>query len=61
MDEIIYTTPEEQIEKLKSQNLMIEDEDNAKKVLALYGLNIPAPFEPLVRDLRATVPEGQSH
>ena len=37
MDEIIYTTPEEQIEKLKSQNLMIEDEDNAKKVLALYG------------------------
>ena len=37
MDEIIYTTPEEQIEKLKSQNLMIEDEDSAKKALALYG------------------------
>ena len=37
MDEIIYTTPEEQIEKLKSQNLTIEDEEYAKRALALYG------------------------
>lgn len=37
MDEILYTTPSEQITKLKSQNLIIENEDMAKKALALYG------------------------
>lgn len=36
-NDIIYTTPEEQIEKLKSQNLIIEDEDSAKEILSLYG------------------------
>lgn len=37
MDEIIYTTPEKQIEKLKTQNLIIEDEELAKEALILFG------------------------
>lgn len=37
MDEIIYTTPSKQIEKLKSQNLQIEDEEYAKDSLSTYG------------------------
>lgn len=36
-EKINYTTPDEQIEKLKSQNLFIEDEENAKKALSLFG------------------------
>ena len=34
---IIYTTPEQQIEKLKSQNLIISDENAAIKYLELFG------------------------
>ena len=37
MDEIAYTSLSEQIEKLKSQNLLIEDEAMAKDALNLYG------------------------
>lgn len=37
MDKIIYTSPEEQIKKLKSQNLIIENEEIAKNALRLYG------------------------
>jgi len=37
MDNIIYSTPEEQIEKLKSQNLIIEDETAAKRALHVFG------------------------
>lgn len=37
LNEIIYTTPEEQINKLKSQNLIIRDEELAKDVLSLFG------------------------
>ena len=36
-DVIKYTTVEEQIEKLKSQNLIINDEEYAKYCLAIYG------------------------
>ena len=35
--EIIYATPEQQIEKLKSQHLIIEDENLAKERLHRYG------------------------
>ena len=34
---IIYTTPEQQLEKLKSQNLIISDEDEAINFLKLFG------------------------
>ncbi|MCM1172362.1 MAG: Abi family protein [Clostridium sp.] len=34
---INYTTPEQQIIKLKKQNLIIEDEENAKRKLQIYG------------------------
>lgn len=37
MDEIAYTSLSEQIKKLKSQNLLIEDESMAKDALSLYG------------------------
>lgn len=37
MDEISYTTPENQIKKLKSQNLIIDDEELAKDALSLFG------------------------
>lgn len=36
-DEIIYSTTEQQIEKLKSQHLTIEDESYAKKQIQTYG------------------------
>ena len=36
-DEIKYTTTEEQVEKLKAQNLIIKDEESAKFSLGLYG------------------------
>lgn len=36
-DEIEYTTTEQQIEKLKSQNLIIEDANFAKEMLTLFG------------------------
>ncbi len=36
-DIIVYTTPEEQIKKLKAQNLLIEDEEIAKSALNQYG------------------------
>ena len=36
-DEIKYTTTEEQVEKLKAQNLIIRDEESAKFSLGLYG------------------------
>lgn len=36
-DEIIYTTIEQQIEKLIKQNLIISDEEFAKSQLTLYG------------------------
>lgn len=36
-DDIIYSTPEQQLKKLKAQNLIIEDEDSAKSALSLYG------------------------
>ena len=35
--EIIYATPEQQIEKLKSQHLIIENEKLAKERLHRYG------------------------
>lgn len=35
--EILYSTPEEQIQKLKLKNLIFEDEDFAKAKLAEYG------------------------
>lgn len=37
MDDIIYTTPEEQIQKLKEQRLIIEDEDAAINALVSFG------------------------
>jgi len=37
MDNIVYTTPEEQIEKLNSQNLIIEEYDMAIAALSSYG------------------------
>lgn len=37
MENIIYTTPEEQIQKLKSQNLIIDDEEKATAALYAYG------------------------
>lgn len=37
MEHIIYTTPEEQVKKLKSQNLIVDDEDRAIKILYTYG------------------------
>ena len=37
MDNIIYTTPEQQIDKLKSQHLTITDEDAAKNILSVFG------------------------
>lgn len=37
MDKIHYATPENQIEKLKSQNLIIENEDLARNALSLFG------------------------
>lgn len=37
MEDIKYTTPNQQIEKLKSQNLVINDESFAKEALALCG------------------------
>lgn len=36
-NEIVYTTVDEQIEKLKKQHLIIQDEDFAKSQLKLYG------------------------
>lgn len=36
-DEILYTTTEEQVEKLKSQKLVITDEEYAKLSLELFG------------------------
>lgn len=37
MNDIVYSTPEQQIEKLKSQNLIIDDEQEAKEFLELFG------------------------
>ena len=37
MDNILYTTPQEQIEKLKSQNLIINDDDFAEAALTAFG------------------------
>ena len=37
MDNILYTTPQEQIEKLKSQNLIINDDDFAGATLTAFG------------------------
>lgn len=37
MDDIVYTTPEQQIEKLKSHHLAIADEEFAKVALNVYG------------------------
>lgn len=37
MDNIIYTTPEKQIEKLKAQGLIIHDERSASKSLSMFG------------------------
>lgn len=36
-NEILYTSVEQQLEKLKSQNLIILDENDAKEKLALFG------------------------
>ena len=36
-DEILYTTTSKQLEKLKSQNLIIENEERAYKRLQSYG------------------------
>lgn len=36
-DDIIYTTPEEQIEKLISQHLLVEDNESAVEALELFG------------------------
>lgn len=37
MDKIIYSTPDQQIQKLKKQSLIIEDEEFAKTQLKLHG------------------------
>ncbi len=37
MDNIIYTTPEQQINKLKERHLIITDENAAKEILSVYG------------------------
>lgn len=37
MDEILYSTPEQQVEKLISQNLIIKDKKYAQNQLQLYG------------------------
>ena len=37
MDDIIYTTPEEQVQKLKDQHLIIEDDDAAIHALSSFG------------------------
>ena len=37
MDNITYSTPEEQIEKLKGQHLIIENENFAIRALSSYG------------------------
>ena len=36
-NEILYSSIEEQIEKLKQQNLIIEDEDLAREYLKIFG------------------------
>lgn len=35
--EILYTTVNEQIEKLKSQNLIINNEEEARSLLQIFG------------------------
>lgn len=37
MENIIHTIPEEQLQKLKSQNLIIDDENRAINILYTYG------------------------
>lgn len=37
MDDILYTTPEDQIKKLKEQNLYIENEEIALSALSVFG------------------------
>lgn len=37
MDNIIYTTPDEQLKKLKSQNLIIDNDDSAIAALSTFG------------------------
>lgn len=53
MDKINYTTPSQQIEKLKSQNLIIEDENKAKKSLSIYGYSnlIKSYREPYINNI----------
>ena len=58
MNEMIYTTPEDQIQKLKSQNLIIEDEDRAIAALYTYGYSnlIKSYREPyIIRSENATI------
>lgn len=58
MENIIYTTPEEQIQKLKSQNLIIDDEEKATAALYAYGYSnlIKSYREPyIIRSDNATV------
>lgn len=58
MENIIYTTPEEQIQKLKSQNLIINDEKNAAAALYAYGYSnlIKSYREPyIIRSEKATL------
>ena len=37
MDNIIYTTPEQQLDKLKEHHLIIENDDSAKDILSVFG------------------------
>lgn len=58
MENIIYTTPEEQIQKLKSQNLIIDDEEKATAALYAYGYSnlIKSYREPyIIRSDNATL------
>ncbi|MFR2564382.1 MAG: Abi family protein [Anaerovoracaceae bacterium] len=58
MENIIYTTPEEQIQKLKSQNLIINDEKKAAAALYAYGYSnlIKSYREPyIIRSENATL------
>ena len=59
MDDIRYTTPEEQVKKLKNQNLIISDDKYAEEMLQLCG------YSNLIKSYRApyfiTVGEEKSY
>lgn len=58
MDNIVYTTPEQQIEKLKARNLLIKDVEFAKVSLNIYGYsNLIKSY----RDPYVIVSDGQKN